>query len=145
MRAYVGHLFHHESPMRKPGHVSRMIADAARRAAAGDPTPIEIGDIAVEKEWTFAGDIVEGMFTLMEQDAVFEAVIGSGECHSIEQWLEACFGRVGRDWRDSVRMRAGFVPEYRRLVSDPSTMRHLGWTPRVDFAALAALMMDRAD
>lgn len=141
LRAYVGHLFHHESPLRGPGHVSRMIADAARRAAAGDATPLEIGDIAVEKEWTFAGDVVTGMFKLIEQDAVHEAVIGSGRAYSIRQWLEACFGAIGRDWRDSVRLRNDFVPEYRRLVSDPSTMQTLGWAPQVSFTALAAMMM----
>ena len=77
-----------------------MVADAARRAAGGDPTPIEIGDIAVEKEWTFAGDTVAGILTLVDQDDVFEAVIGSGKAFSIERWLETCFAIAGRNWRD---------------------------------------------
>ena len=141
LRVYVGHLFHHDSPLRGPAHVSRMIADAARRAATGAAAPIEIGDIDVEKEWTFAGDVAEGMFHLLDQDAVHEAVIGSGRAYSIRQWLEACYGAVGRDWREFVRLRSDFVPEYRRLVSDPSTLRDIGWSPRVGFAELAAMMM----
>ena len=141
LRVYVGHLFHHESRLRQPGHVSRMIADAARRAAAGDPAPIEIGDIAVEKEWTFAGDTVAGILTLVDQDDVFEAVIGSGKAFSIERWLETCFAIAGRNWRDHVHVRSDFVPEYRRLVSDPATMTKLGWAPAVTLDQLAAMMM----
>jgi GDPmannose 4,6-dehydratase len=141
VETYVGYLFHHESPLRKPGHVSRTIADAARRAAAGENTEFELGDIAVEKEWTFAGDTAAAMLALVEQDEVHEAVIGSGRAHSIADWLEACFKLAGRDWRKFVRLRTDFVPEYRRLVSDPSTMATLGWTPRVGFEDLAAMMM----
>jgi GDPmannose 4,6-dehydratase len=141
LKVYVGHLFHHESPRRGPGHVSRMIVDAARRAAAGDATPFEIGDPSVEKEWTYAGDVAAGMLALVEQDDVFEAAIGSGCTHSIQDWVEACFGLAGCDWRPLLRQRAGFVPEYRRLVSDPSTMQKLGWAPKVGFAKLAAMMM----
>jgi GDPmannose 4,6-dehydratase len=141
LRVYVGHLFHHESPLRQPGHVSRMVADAARRAAGGDTTPVEIGDIRVEKEWTFAGDTVAGMFTLLEQDDVFEAAIGSGIAYSIERWLETCFAIAGRDWRDHVKLRGGFVPEYRRLVADPATMAKLGWSPKITLEELAAMMM----
>ncbi len=140
-RVYIGHLFHHESPFRQPGHVSRMVADAARRAAGGDATPIEIGDITVEKEWTFAGDTVAGMFALIDQDDIFEAAIGSGETFTIERWLETCFALAGRNWRDHVKLRKDFVPEYRRLVADPATMRKLGWSPGVSFDQLAAMMM----
>lgn len=143
-RVYVGHLFHHESPLRQPGHVSRMIADAARRAASGDATQIEIGDIAVEKEWTFAGDTVAGMFALVDQDDIFEAVIGSGNAFTIERWLETCFAIAGRNWREHVKLRKDFVPEYRRLVADPATMTKLGWSPKVNFDQLAAMMMSGA-
>ena len=141
LRVYVGYLFHHESPLRKAGHVSRMIADAARRAAAGDTAPIEIGDIAVEKEWTFAGDVAAGIFALADQEKVFEAAIGSGRAYSIRHWLEACFKVAGRDWREHVRLRTDFVPEYRRLVADPATMLTLGWSPKVGIEELAAMMM----
>ena len=141
MRVYVGYLFHHESPLRKPNHVSKMIALAARRIAAGSSEKLELGDITVEKEWTFAGDIARAMFTLVRQDGVFEAVIGSGVAYTIRDWLEQCFGVIEKDWRDHVRIREGFVPEYPRLVSDPATIRSLGWSPQVGFGELARMMM----
>ncbi len=138
---YVGYLFHHESPLRKPTHVSKMVALAARRIASGSGEILELGDLNVEKEWTFAGDVARAIFALVTQDRVHEATIGSGTTYTIADWLERCFGLAGRSWRDHVRVREGFVPEYRRLVSDPATIRSLGWEPRVGFDELARMMM----
>jgi GDPmannose 4,6-dehydratase len=118
-----------------------MISLAAQRIAAGSGETLELGDISVEKEWTFAGDVAEAMFTLVSQDSVFEAVIGSGVTYSIQDWLARCFSLVGRDWREHVHIRGDFVPEYSRLVSDPATMRSLGWSPRTGLPELARLMM----
>ena len=133
LKVYVGYLFHHESPLRKPNHVSQKIALAVKRIANGSAEFIELGDISVEKEWTFAGDIARGIFTLIEQDDVFEAVIGSGVTHSIEDWLEQCFGIIGLDWHDHVRLCEGFIPEYKYLVSNTKTINSLGWFPKVGF------------
>jgi GDPmannose 4,6-dehydratase len=141
LSVYVGYLFHHESPRRQPGHVSQKIASAARRLADGLEETIELGDISVEKEWTFAGDTAKGMLALVEQNEVFEAVIGSGVAYSIEVWLEQCFGIIGKDWRKHVHLREGFTPEYKRLVSKPRTMNSLGWFPAVKLPELAAMMM----
>ncbi len=141
LRVYVGYLFHHESPLRKPHHVSQMIVLAVKRIAAGSGEIIELGDISVEKEWTFAGDVAKGIFTLVEQDNIFEAVIGSGIAYSIENWLEQCFGIIGKNWRDFVHIRQGFVPEYKRLISNPAKIRSLGWSPEVDLPKLAKIMM----
>lgn len=140
-RVYVGYLFHHESPLRKPTHVSQLVALAARRIAAGSEETLEIGDPSVEKEWTFAGDVARAIFALVAQERVVEATIGSGRTHTIEEWLDRCFRIAGRDWRRHVRPRDGFVPEYRRLVSDPSTIRSLGWAPTVELDELARMMM----
>ncbi len=142
LRTFVGYLFHHESPRRKPSHVSKMIALAVQRIAGGSNETIELGDIGVTKEWTFAGDVARGIVTLMDQSDLHEAVIGSGKDYSIEQWLEVCFRLIGKDWRDHVRVREGFEPEYRRLVSNPVRMRDLGWAPSVDFEALANMMVN---
>ena len=141
LRVYVGYLFHHESPLRKPSHVSRKIALAAQRIATGSHEKLELGDLTVEKEWTFAGDVAEAMLTLVRQDAVFEATIGTGTVYSIKDWLEQCFGVIGKEWRGSVRPQEGFVAEYPRLVSDPATIRSLGWSPKVGFSELARIMM----
>jgi GDPmannose 4,6-dehydratase len=138
---YVGYLFHHESPLRKPNHVSQEITLAVKRIAEGSEEILEIGDISVEKEWTYAGDTAEGIFTLIDQDKVYEAVIGSGISYSIENWLEQCFGLINKDWHDHVRLKGGFTPEYKRLVSDPKTIHSLSWMPVVDFPNLARMMI----
>jgi GDPmannose 4,6-dehydratase len=141
VKAYVGYLFHHESPRRGIGHLSMTIAQAARRIAAGSDETLEIGDPSVIKEWTFAGDTMEAAVMLASQDEVFEAVIGTGDGHSVEQWLEACFSRVNLAWRDHVRIRSGFRAEYPRLVSRPERLCALGWRARVAFGELASMMM----
>jgi len=141
LKVYVGYLFHHESPLRQPNHVSQMIALAAKRISKGSEEIIELGDISVEKEWTFAGDIATGIFTLIEQENVFEAVIGSGITYSIENWLEKCFGCIGKDWHNYVKIRQGFSPEYKRLVSNPKTINSLGWFPTIELQSLAEIMV----
>jgi len=141
VRVFVGYLFHHESPLRKAQHVSQMIIQAVKRIKAGSNEKLVLGDILVEKEWAFAGDIAEGMAALVEQESVFEAVIGTGKAYSIEEWLEICFSFVGGDWKSHVVLRDNFVSEYKRLVSNPETIHSLGWCPKVDIAELAELML----
>lgn len=144
MRTYVAYLFHHESPSRSARHTSKMIALAAARARQGSDGYIALGDINVEKEWAFAGDIAEGMVLLATQDMVSEAVVGTGVGHTIRDWAEACYACVGLNWQDYVSTRPGFVPEYPRLVSDPGTLRALGWQPRVSMTELARIMVEAA-
>ena len=143
LKVYVGYLFHHESPLRKNNHVSKMIADAVKRIADGSNEKIPIGDITVKKEWAFAGDIAEGIFTLINQDKIFEACIGTGKAYSIQDWLEICFDRIRKDWKDYVNVRESFIPEYKILVSDPSTINSIGWLPKTTFENLCSLMLER--
>ena len=141
IRTYVGYLFHHESPLRREHHVSKMIAMAVQRIANGSDETIEIGDMSVQKEWTFAGDVVRGVMTLIEQNDVFEATIGSGVAYTIQDWLEQCFMVVGKNWPDYVRQKDGFTAEYSRLVSNPATVQSLGWKPEISFCELARMMV----
>jgi GDPmannose 4,6-dehydratase len=141
LRTYVGYLFHHDSPRRGPRHVAQLIASAARRIGAGSGEVVELADTSVVKEWTFAGDVARAMLALVEQDDVTEAVIGTGEGHSIEEWVACCFALVGLNWRDHVRAAAARRAEYARLVSRPARLKSLGWRPRVSFDGLAAMMM----
>ena len=138
---YVGYLFHHESPRRGSSHVSMMIAKAAQKIAKDPNCIFAIGDINVEKEWVFAGDVTQGIFALVDQTDVFEAAIGSGEGHTIREWLDECFGLVGLNWQEHVRVKQDFKPEYLRLISDPSTILSLGWRPTVGFKQLAQLFI----
>ena len=141
LKVYVGYFFNHESPRRPERHMSKKIAAAALRIAAGSNEQIEIGDISVKKEWAYAGDITEGVFALVNQDEVFEATIGSGLAYSIEDWLVECFKIVGKNWKEHVVLKSGFVSEYEVLVSDPATIMALGWQPKVSFSSLAQMMM----
>jgi GDPmannose 4,6-dehydratase len=142
IRAYVGYLFHHDSPRRGPRHVGMLVASAARRIGAGSQEVLELADVSVVKEWTFAGDVARAMVTLVQQDQVSEVVIGSGEGHSIAEWAARCFGAVGRDWQDHVRSPLGKTSETPALVSRPARMESLGWRPRVTFEQLALMMMN---
>src|SRR5436190_10854616 len=136
VRVYVGYFFNHDSPLRKPQHVNMKIARAAL-----DGTPIEIGDITVKKEFNFAGDIMRAVWLLMNQEEVYEAVIGNGKAYSIRDWLELCFVNVGKDWRDYVKTKKDFQSEYRIMVSNPARIMGLGWKPSVDIAALSKMMV----
>ena len=142
IQAYVGYLFHHESPLRKPNHLCKKIAELAQRVRDGSKEQITLGDVSVRKEVGFAGDIAVGIWALVSQEAVFEATIGTGKAYSIQEWIEICFSKVGSDWRNHVILRTdGFIPEYPLLVSDPTTIRSLGWHPAVDIDALADMML----
>lgn len=141
LNVYVGYLFHHDSPLRKPRHVSQMIASAVKRIANGSEEKIEIGDVSVEKEWTFAGDVTKGILTLIEQNEVHEAVIGSGMPYTIQNWLETCFKLIGKDWQKYLHIKEGFTSEFKCLVSDPHTINRLGWKPVIDINNLARMMV----
>jgi GDPmannose 4,6-dehydratase len=141
LKIYVGYFFNHDSPRRSERHVSKMIANAVKNIAQGNDTKISIGDISVKKEWTFAGDIVKAIWKLVRQDAVFESVIGSGIAYSIEEYLQACFAFIQKDWQDYVVVRPGFKAEYSQMVSDPATIYSLSWKPEVDFQQFVKMML----
>jgi len=141
IRTYVGYLFNHESPLRRPEHVSQKIVQAARRITEGSEDIIELGDTSVRKEYTFAEDVARGMITLLEQDQVFEAAIGSGCAYSIEDWLNECFGLINKDWHQYVRPKKDFKADFRVLVSNPSTINSLGWHATTTISELAEIMM----
>ena len=141
IKAYVGFLFNHDSPLRGQSHMAKKISEAAKRIAIGSKEKLVIGDLSTRKEWGFAGDIVEAIWVLLQQDKNFEATIGTGEAHSIQEWLELCFSLKGISWKDHVETAEHFSAEYKILVSDPSLIMSMGWTPKVGFTALAQMML----
>jgi GDPmannose 4,6-dehydratase len=141
IRVYTGYFFNHDSERRKERHMTRRITEAAKAAAAGQQQPLEIGCIDTVKEYTHASDVAAAVWTLVNQDAVDEAVIGSGIGYSIKDWLEICFGMVNLRWQDFVTLKEGFTPEYVRLVSDPAVILSLGWKPTISITELAKRMM----
>ncbi|MEJ0081042.1 MAG: GDP-mannose 4,6-dehydratase [Puia sp.] len=142
IRSYVGYLFHHESPLRKGHHVSKLIAEKVNKIANGAEDKIALGDISIRKEWAYSHDIALGIYTLINQDDIFEAAIGTGKAYSIQDWLEVCFNLVGKDWKSFVETNeSNFKAEYKLLVSDPSTINKLGWFPQTSFEELAKIML----
>ncbi|MFN8346811.1 MAG: GDP-mannose 4,6-dehydratase [Spirosomataceae bacterium] len=141
LRVYVGYLFHHESIFRKETHISKRIAEAAKRIHKGSNEILEIGDLNVKKEWGYAADIASGIFSLVRQDTIWEATIGTGRAYSIRDWVETCFGLINRNWTDFVVTKNDFRAEYPLLVSNPSTINNLGWFPTVNFEDLAKKML----
>jgi GDPmannose 4,6-dehydratase len=141
IKVYVGYFFNHDSPRRTERHMAKKISAAVKRISDGSNEKLEIGDITVIKEWTYAGDVVKGIWTLVNQDKILEANIGSGLGYSIEQWLDICFKLVGKNWKDYVILKEGFLPEYKQLVSDSSLIFSLGWKPKISFEELAQMMI----
>ena len=145
MKVYMGYFFNHESPRRPERHMSRKIAMAVRRISLGSEEKIEVGDGTVKKEWTYAGDVAEAIFILVNQEEIFESVIGSGEAHSIDEWVDCCFGLIGENASNHVVRKEIFTPEYKLLVSNPSTILSLGWKPTVSFQELASMLVNHIE
>lgn len=141
IRVYVGYFFNHDSPLRGEQHVNQKIVRAAQRIAAGSNEKLEIGDATTRKEFGFAGDAAAAAWILVNQTKVFEAVIGTGAAHGINEWLDLCFGLIDLNWKDHVTIKTDFKSEYRILVSNPYLIKSLGWQPTVEINELAAMMM----
>ncbi|MEO6405770.1 MAG: GDP-mannose 4,6-dehydratase [Ferruginibacter sp.] len=145
IKTYVGYFFNHDSPRRTERHMAMKIADAAKRIANGSNEKIEIGDASVIKEWAFAGDIVQGIWLLVNQNKIYEANISNGEGHSITEWIDTCFSLIAVDPAKHVVEKKMFIPEYKELVSDNSVIRSLGYQPKVSFKELAVMMIENVD
>jgi GDPmannose 4,6-dehydratase len=142
VKAYVGYFFNHDSPRRSERHMAQKIAAYASRLSKGvAQDKLSIGDLSVVKEWTFAGDVVHGIWLLINQDDIFEANISSGDGHSILEWTELCFSLMGADYRDHVVEATGFKAEYKQLISDNSLIRSLGFQSEISFPQLAQMMI----
>ena len=142
VKAYVGYFFNHDSPRRSERHMAQKIAAYASRLSQGIvEEKLSIGDMSVVKEWTFAGDVVHGIWLLINQDDIFEANISSGDGHSILEWTELCFSLMGADYLDHVVEATGFKAEYKQLISDNSLIRSLGFQSEISFHQLAQMMI----
>ena len=145
IKIYVGYFFNHDSPLRSVQHINQKIISVVNRIAKGSKEKLELGNIDVRKEFSYAGDVVEAIWKLVNQDIIFEAVIGSGKAYSIKEFTDYCFKKINKDYRDYLVIKQGFSPEYDVLVSDPKLIKSTGWEPNVDFYKLAELMMESYD
>lgn len=142
LKVYTGFLFNHDSPLRTERHVNQKISATARRIANGSSEKLVIGSLFVEKEFNYAGDIVESMWLLVNQNTIFEAVLGCGKAYTIFEWAEYCFKQVGLALQDHLKTEENFIPEYTRLVSNPHRIMSLGWSPKTNFEQLANMMLN---
>jgi GDPmannose 4,6-dehydratase len=143
--AVSGILFNHESPRRGLEFVTRKVTDGVARIKLGLATEIRLGNIEARRDWGFAGDYVDAMWRMLQQEAPDDYVVGSGETHSVRELCEVAFGAVGLDYRDHVVQDPRFFrpAEVDLLVADPSKARaRLGWTPRVSFRELVEGMVE---
>ena len=145
MHASSGILFNHESPRRGPEFVTRKISQAVARIALGLQSEISLGNLDAKRDWGFAGDYVEAMYLMLQQDEADDYVISTGETHSIRELLDHAFAAVGIvDWEPYVRIDPRyFRPAEVDLLVGDSAKAHaaLGWKPKVAFPELVAMMV----
>jgi GDPmannose 4,6-dehydratase len=145
LHANCGILFNHESPRRGTEFVTRKISQAVARISLGLQDHLLLGNLHAERDWGFAGDYVEAMYLMLQEDEPGDYVIATGETHPVTEFLDLAFGVVGiDDWTPHVRVDERFIrpAEVDQLVGDPSKARAvLGWKPKVEFGELVEMMV----
>jgi GDPmannose 4,6-dehydratase len=146
MYACSGILFNHESPRRGPEFVTRKVSRAVSRIKLGLQEGLVMGTLDARRDWGFAGDYVEAMWLMLQQDEPDDYVISTGETHSIRDLLDVAFNVVGiDDWARYVTQDPKFMrpAEVDLLLGDPTKAREkLGWTPKIAFPELIAMMVE---
>jgi GDPmannose 4,6-dehydratase len=143
--AVSGILFNHESPRRGIEFVTRKVTDGVARIKLGLAQQLKLGNLDARRDWGFAGDYVEAMWRMLQQPAPTDYVIGTGETHSVRELVQLAFGHVGLDWEKHVVSDPRYYrpAEVDLLQADPGKARkELGWTTKVGFADLVAMMVD---
>ncbi|MCB0029356.1 MAG: GDP-mannose 4,6-dehydratase, partial [Anaerolineales bacterium] len=145
MHCTSGILFNHESPRRGLEFVTRKISHHVAKIKLGLTKELRLGNLDARRDWGFAGDYVQAMWLMLQQDTPDDYVVATGDTHSIEEFLDVAFEHVNLDWHDYVVQDPRFMrpAEVDLLVGDPSKAgRQLGWEPTVSFRQLVAMMVD---
>lgn len=143
--AVSGILFNHESERRGLEFVTRKVSNGVARIKLGLDTELRLGNLEARRDWGFAGDYVEAMWLMLQQETPDDFVVATGETHSVRDLVEAAFGHAGLDWQKYVVQDPAFYrpAEVDLLVGDAAHAHaQLGWHPRVTFRELAARMVD---
>ena len=146
MFACCGILFNHESPRRGETFVTRKIARAVAQIKLGLEDSVYLGNLDARRDWGYAKEYVEAMWMMLQHDRADDFVIGTGETHSVREFVEEAFSHVGLDWRKHVRFDARYFrpAEVDALCADPAKARRvLNWHHRMGFQELVRLMVDR--
>lgn len=140
-----GILFNHESPRRGLEFVTRKISDGVARIKLGMAGELRLGNLDAKRDWGFAGDYVKAMWMMMQRETPTDYVVGTGENHSVQEFVELAFSHADLDWKDYVKQDEAFMrpAEVDELLSDPSkAKKDLGWEPEVSFKELVGMMVD---
>ena len=145
LHASSGMLFNHESPRRGLEFVTRKISHGAARIALGQESELRLGNLDAKRDWGFAGDYVEAMWRMLQQDEPDDFVVCTGETHSVREFCQVAFGHLGLDWEAHVVVDKKFIrpAEVDLLVGDASrAAKVLGWSPTVNFEELVTMMVE---
>ncbi len=140
-----GILFNHESPRRGLEFVTHKVTHAVAKIKLGKAKELRLGNLDSRRDWGFAGDYVQAMWRMLQQDKPDDFVVATGETHSVQQLCEVAFGHAGLDWREFVRQDPKYFrpAEVDLLVGDPTKAgKALGWEPTVNFNGLVQMMVD---
>jgi GDPmannose 4,6-dehydratase len=140
-----GILFNHEGPRRGFEFVTRKVSNAVARIELGLQQELVLGNMDSKRDWGYAGDYVEAMWLMLQQEEPDDYVIATGETHSVQEFVERAFAEVGiENWQDHVRLDPRFLrpAEVDLLIGDATKARtQLGWEPEVDFPELVSMMV----
>jgi len=145
LHASSGILFNHESPRRGLEFVTRKITSHVAKIKHGLATDLRLGDLDPRRDWGYAGDYVEAMWLMLQQDKPQDYVIATGETHSVQDFCEMAFSHVDLDWQDWVVQDQRFMrpAEVDLLIGDPTKARsELGWEPKTSFNQLVTMMVE---
>ena len=145
MFACNGILFNHESPRRGETFVTRKITRAATRIKLGLQKKLYLGNLDAKRDWGFAGDYVEAMWLMLQQDKPDDYVVATGETHAVSEFLTEVFGQLDLDWKQYVEQDARYFrpAEVDLLLGDATKARkQLKWEPKITFKALAKMMTE---
>jgi GDPmannose 4,6-dehydratase len=140
-----GILFNHESPRRGETFVTRKITRAVARIKHGLERKLYLGNLEARRDWGYAPDYVRAMWLMLQQDTADDYVVGTGESHSVREFVELAFSCAGLDWRDHVEIDSRYrrPAEVDHLCADASKARRtLGWKPSIAFPELVRFMVD---
>jgi GDPmannose 4,6-dehydratase len=140
-----GILFNHESPRRGETFVTRKITRALAAIKAGKQNTLYLGNLDSKRDWGYAPEYLEAMHLMLQQELPDDYVVGTGESHSIREFLDEAFGYIGLNWHDYVKIDPRYFrpTEVDYLMADPSkAKRLLGWEPRIKFHELVRIMVD---
>ena len=145
MFAVNGILFNHESPRRGETFVTRKITRAVGRIKLGLQKELFLGNLDSKRDWGYAPDYVDAMWRMLQADEPDDFVVGTGETHSVREFLEVAFAHAGLDWQEHVKLDPRYLrpAEVDLLLADPAKAKEkLDWTPTVGFRELVTMMVD---